>query len=310
MAVGPSELPGMPQVKGLRLSTIEAGIRYQNRKDLVILELATGSSVAGVFTQNAFCAAPVHIAKKHLQSRRPDQKSFFLINTGNANAGTGKQGFEDANACCEALAELTGVDASQVLPFSTGVIGEKLPSQVIVKALPRALESLNPEAWVDAATGIMTTDTRPKAATRMVRYGGKDIVISGISKGAGMIKPNMATMLCFIATDANVPQELLQNLSSELSEKSFNRITIDGDTTILASIAPYSVVNSATAIAGPMDFGSSMFDNIATRPISVPIIPIAGATSPNASQTFAPCLCRSTAMFLSFINTVRTTSAS
>lgn len=230
MAVGPSELPGMPQVKGLRLSAIEAGIRYPNRKDLVLFECAEGSSVAGVFTQNAFCAAPVHIAKEHLAARTSDQKSYFIINTGNANAGTGKQGFDDANLCCQALSELVGVDRVQVLPFSTGVIGEKLPSQVIVNALPNALNALSGDQWINAASGIMTTDTRPKAATRTIQYGSEEVVISGISKGAGMIKPNMATMLCFIATDANIPQALLQSLSSELADKSFNRITIDGDT--------------------------------------------------------------------------------
>lgn len=227
MAVGPGKLPEFYPVPGCRLGIASAGIKKPGRKDLVVLELAEGSQVAGIFTRNRFCAAPVTLTRQNMAQAA---SRYLLINTGNANAGTGEQGMADARACCEALAREAGVDAAQVLPFSTGVIGEPLPVDKIVKGIPGALENLSENNWAEAASGIMTTDTRPKGATRRLELNGKTVTISGISKGAGMIRPNMATMLGFIATDADVEPELLDSLASELGEKSFNRITIDGDT--------------------------------------------------------------------------------
>lgn len=233
MAVGADFFPDMPEVKGVRIGIVEAGVRYANRKDLVLFSVDVGAKVAGVYTQNAFCAAPVHIAKKHMQAiqqAEPDAPFYLLINTGNANAGTGQQGFDDAYACCAAVANQFGVSSERVLPFSTGVIGESLASDRICAAVPALAASLSASSWQESASGIMTTDTRPKGASVKVEYAGQTITINGISKGAGMIKPNMATMLCFIATDANIPQGLLNSLSQELADESFNRITVDGDT--------------------------------------------------------------------------------
>lgn len=231
MAVGANVFPKVSAVKGFNMSVVEAGIKYQGRKDLVVFSADAGARVAGVYTKNAFCAAPVHIAKANMQRIQDEALPFyFLINTGNANAGTGEQGFADAQRCCSELADQLSVSAHQILPFSTGVIGEPLPVDVICNAFPKAVTQFGANNWRDAAEGIMTTDTRPKGASTQVEYAGRTITISGVSKGAGMIKPNMATMLCFIATDANIPQGLLNQLSSELSDQSFNRITIDGDT--------------------------------------------------------------------------------
>lgn len=227
MAVGPGTLPELQPVAGVRVGIASAGIKKPGRKDVVVFELAEGSQVAGIFTRNQFCAAPVQLARKHLAEGSP---RYLLINTGNANAGTGPRGMADATECCRQLAKQAGVPLTSVLPFSTGVIGEPLPVSKIVAALPTALEALDACAWAGAASGIMTTDTRPKGATRTLELDGQRVVISGISKGAGMIRPNMATMLGFIATDASIDRDLLQTLASELGEKSFNRITIDGDT--------------------------------------------------------------------------------
>ncbi len=227
MAVGNGDLPEFKNINGVRLGVAKAGIKYPGRRDLVVFELAEGATTAGVFTQNAFCAAPVVISKANLEKVSP---RYLLINTGNANAGTGIQGMADANACCKALAELTGVAEEAILPFSTGVIGEALPVSPIVSGLPTALAELSESAWAEAAEGIMTTDTRPKGVSRTVNVSGYDIAISGISKGAGMIMPNMATMLGFVATDATIEQSLLQEILSECAGLSFNRITIDGDT--------------------------------------------------------------------------------
>jgi glutamate N-acetyltransferase/amino-acid N-acetyltransferase len=191
------------------------------------MELSPESSVAGVFTRNAFCAAPVTLCKSHLSSNSP---RYLLINTGNANAGTGDQGMQDAIDCCQTLADETSVSKDQILPFSTGVIGEKLPVERIQQGIPKALSSLTEDGWEDAAWGIMTTDTRPKGATRIIEHQGQEIRISGISKGAGMICPNMATMLAYVATDAAIEQAYLQELLSSAAERSFNRITVDGDT--------------------------------------------------------------------------------
>ena len=227
MAVGPGTLPEFFPIAGVRIGIGSAGRKKQGRKDLVVFELAPGSRVAGLFTRNQFCAAPVTISRRHLAAQAP---RYLLINTGNANAGTGERGMRDAMSCCQALADATGVDVSSVLPFSTGVIGEPLPVDKIVAGLPAALADLGESHWPAAASGIMTTDTRPKGASVQIDVGGHTVSISGISKGAGMIRPNMATMLGFIATDAQIAPEALASLSAELGERSFNRITIDGDT--------------------------------------------------------------------------------
>ena len=227
MAVGPATLSEMFPVDGIRLGVASAGIKKPGRKDVVVIEVCEGASVAGVFTKNAFCAAPVVLSKQHIVS---GSNRYLLTNTGNANAGTGKQGMIDAQTCCEALAALTGVSAQDVLPFSTGVIGEKLPVEKIKAALPDALSNLNDDTWALAAEGIMTTDTRPKGVSVQFQYEGKTITLSGISKGSGMIMPNMATMLGYVATDAAIKPDVLQSLLSQATDKSFNRITVDGDT--------------------------------------------------------------------------------
>lgn len=227
MAVGSGVIPEIFPISGVRIGVAEAGIRKKNRKDLVIFELAERSSVAAVFTQNAFCAAPVHVAKKHLST---SACRYWLINTGFANAGTGEQGMRDALRSCDALAQQTGVTAEYVLPFSTGVIGELLPMDRLEAGFAPALDNLSADHWLRAAEGIMTTDTRPKIASKKIALDGKAVSITGISKGAGMIKPNMATMLGFVATDAEVAQKDLQDLLTQVANKSFNRITIDGDT--------------------------------------------------------------------------------
>ena len=215
-------------VPGVRIGVAMAGVRKANRRDLVVLELGAGAAVAGVFTKNRFCAAPVQLCQEHLASGAGIRA--FLINTGNANAGTGTDGLARARRSCAALAALMGLQPQQVLPFSTGVIMETLPVERIEAGLPAALLALRSDGWHEAALGIMTTDTLPKAASRQVRIGGLIVTVTGISKGAGMIRPNMATMLGFIATDAVIEQSLLQALLHEAADLSFNRITIDGDT--------------------------------------------------------------------------------
>jgi glutamate N-acetyltransferase/amino-acid N-acetyltransferase len=227
MAVGDLKMPVMQPVKGVRIGIAESYIRYQNRRDLVVFELAEGSTTAAVFTQNSFCAAPVLVARAHLDQINP---RFLVINTGNANAGTGAQGIKNSQETCTALARLTQTIDSQVLPFSTGVIGEQLPIDRLVAGLPAALKGLNENGWVEAAHGIMTTDTLPKGASEILMMNGEMYTITGISKGAGMIRPNMATMLSFVATDAPIAQDILQALLTTAVNQSFNRITIDGDT--------------------------------------------------------------------------------
>jgi glutamate N-acetyltransferase/amino-acid N-acetyltransferase len=226
MAVGLGPLPTLHPVPGFELGISSAGIKRPGRKDIVVMRCAEGSSVAGVFTLNAFCAAPVILSKKRVQGT----VRYLLTNTGNANAGTGEPGLAAAERTCARLAEITGVDASAILPFSTGVIGEPLPVEKIEGALQAALDDLSVDNWAAAATGIMTTDTLPKGASRQFQIDGVTITVTGISKGAGMIRPNMATMLGYIATDAKVSQSVLQDLIRDGANKSFNRITIDGDT--------------------------------------------------------------------------------
>jgi glutamate N-acetyltransferase / amino-acid N-acetyltransferase len=214
-------------VAGLRIGVAEAGIRKANRKDLTVFLLEPGASVGAVFTRNRFCAAPVQVCREHLA--RGDIRAL-VINTGNANAGTGEEGLARARATCIALARHLDVSPQQVLPFSTGVIMEPLPVDRIEAGLPAALADTKPDHWLRAAEGIMTTDTIAKAFSATARVGGKDVSVTGISKGAGMIRPNMATMLGFLATDACVAPALMQRLALELAEASFNRVTVDGDT--------------------------------------------------------------------------------
>ena len=214
-------------VAGIRLGTVRAGIRYPDRRDLVVIETAPGTRAAAVFTRNAFCAAPVVVARAHLAATQP---RYLVINTGNANAGTGKQGLADAEATCQALAAQAGCAPEAVLPFSTGVIGEPLPLARLIAGLPAALVALQPEGWMEAAHGIMTTDTRPKWASQRLTLDGKEVTVTGIAKGAGMIRPDMATLLVFIATDAAGDEPLLQRVLTAAVADSFNAITVDGDT--------------------------------------------------------------------------------
>jgi glutamate N-acetyltransferase/amino-acid N-acetyltransferase len=214
-------------VAGVRLGTTCAGVKYPDRRDLVVIEAAAGTRAAAVFTRNAFCAAPVIVARAHLAAASP---RYLVINTGNANAGTGRQGLVDAEASCRALAERVGCRPEEVLPFSTGVIGEPLPLFRIVAGLPAALAGLRSNGWLEAACGIMTTDTRPKWASRRLHLAGRDATVTGIAKGAGMICPDMATLLAFVATDAAVNPALLQRILVDAVAESFNAITVDGDT--------------------------------------------------------------------------------
>ncbi len=222
-------------IAGLRIGVAEAGIRKANRKDLTVVLMDEGSSVAGVFTQNRFCAAPVQICREHLQISQQNIAPSagiraMLINTGNANAGTGEDGLMRARSTCEALAQKLGLSPLQVLPFSTGVIMESLPHERIAAGLDAAIEDAKTSHWLRAAEAIMTTDTVPKAFSKQIQISGKTVNITGISKGAGMIRPNMATMLGFMATDASVAPQAMQQLATELAQGSFNCITVDGDT--------------------------------------------------------------------------------
>ena len=227
MAVGNAPLPEFVAIEGIRLGVANAGIKQTERNDLTIIEIAEGSSTEAVFTQNVFCAAPVLIAKQHITEVSP---RYLLINTGNANAGTGAQGLQAAQQTVDQLAEKTACQPQQVLPFSTGVIGEPLPQQKIIAALDKALDNLDACHWGKAAEAIMTTDTRPKGCTVSLKIADQPLNISGISKGAGMIKPNMATMLAFVAIDAQCSQALLQSMLEQANAVSFNSITVDGDT--------------------------------------------------------------------------------
>ncbi len=215
-------------VAGVEIGVAEAGIRKANRKDLTVFRLAPGTTVAGVFTQNRFRAAPVQVCEAHLASNA--EVRALVINTGNANAGTGAPGLKATHDTCNALAKLLNLEPEQILPFSTGVILEPLPVDRLVAGLPAAISNLGPNHWFDAAHGIMTTDTLPKISSRQVKIGENTVTITGISKGAGMIKPNMATMLGYLATDAGLPATLLKAVATDLANQSFNRITVDGDT--------------------------------------------------------------------------------
>jgi glutamate N-acetyltransferase/amino-acid N-acetyltransferase len=227
MAVNLPPLPELHPVPGIRLGTARAQIRKKERRDLVVIECAPGTQVAAVFTKNRFCAAPVIVAREHLAQTAP---RALLINTGFANAGTGSQGMDDARRSCAALAPLMGCVSQAVLPFSTGVIGERLPVDRLVAGLPGCLSAMSESGWAEAAQGIMTTDTLPKGSSRRVVIAGKTVTVTGIAKGAGMICPNMATLLAFIATDASVEPAILQQCLGAAANASFNRISVDGDT--------------------------------------------------------------------------------
>ena len=228
MAVGNVAVPEtIYPIKGIKLSATAAGVRYKDRDDLVIIEIAADATAAVVTTKNAFCAAPVRVLREHFAKVAP---RYLVTNTGNANAGTGTDGKRRATDICAALAAKAGVDIYSVLPFSTGVIGEPLNSEAIIAGLDNALATLAPDNWLAAANGIRTTDTIPKLASKKVDVAGSCYHITGMSKGSGMIRPNMATMLGYVATDANIAADLLQEMLSAINEQSFNRITVDGDT--------------------------------------------------------------------------------
>jgi glutamate N-acetyltransferase/amino-acid N-acetyltransferase len=233
-------------IDGVRIGVTEAGIRKANRKDLTVVLMDEGASVSGVFTSNRFCAAPVQLCREHLEGRQAIRA--MLINTGNANAGTGMDGLNRARSTCAALAQRLGIDATQVLPFSTGVIMETLPIDRIEAGLDAAIADASTSHWLKAAEGIMTTDTQPKAFGAQGMVGGKLVSVSGISKGAGMIRPNMATMLGFIATDACVAQSVMKQLSRELAEGSFNRVTVDGDTSTNDSLVVIASNKAGNAV--------------------------------------------------------------
>jgi glutamate N-acetyltransferase/amino-acid N-acetyltransferase len=240
-------------VAGVRLGVAEAEIRKKNRRDLTLVALEAGCTVAGVFTQNRFCAAPVQICRKHLEAG--EEIRALVVNTGIANAGTGEPGRQAAQETCEAVAQLLGVTAGQVLPFSTGVILELLPVERIKAGLPAVFADLKADNWHAAAHGIMTTDTVAKAASRRLVVNGKQVTISGVSKGAGMIRPNMATMLGFLATDAGIAQSLLDKLVKEAADASFNCITVDGDTSTNDSYVMIATGQSGTSFAVETDTG-------------------------------------------------------
>ena len=224
----PLTIDSISPIKGISLGTAKAHIKKPNRKDLLLVTIAEGSRVSGVFTQNAFCAAPVLVCKEHLKNESGIRA--LIINTGCANAGTGEEGISKAKETCQAVSELLSINSRQVLPFSTGVILESLPIDKIKNGLPDTVKNLDPAHWFDAAEAIMTTDIAPKGASRRIKIQDREIFISGVSKGSGMIHPNMATMLSFVATDASINQILLDKLLKEVTQQSFNCITVDGDT--------------------------------------------------------------------------------
>ena len=244
-------------VPGVRLGIAEAGVRKVGRKDLTVILLDEGSAVSGVFTQNRFCAAPVQVCRDHLQQVKATEAGThvraLIINTGNANAGTGAKGLADARTTAEALAAILKIKPQQVLPFSTGVIMENLPVDRIVAGMPAAIADAQAKHWAKAAEGIMTTDTVPKAFSAQVVLSGQTVTITGISKGAGMIRPNMATMLGFLATDANIDPALLPALATDLANASFNRITIDGDTSTNDSFIVMATRKSAHPVISNWD---------------------------------------------------------
>ena len=257
-------------VAGVELGAAQAGIRKADRYDLLVIRLAPGARVAGVFTQNRFCAAPVIVSREHLGATSKSGRSIraLVVNTGNANAGTGEEGLRDARDTCAALARLVGCAPDEVLPFSTGVIMEPLPIAKIIAGLPHALGALSADGWTRAAQTIMTTDTLAKAASRRIAIDGTPVTVTGISKGAGMIQPNMATMLGFVATDAAIAPRLLDELVREAAAQSFNRITIDGDTSTNDS---FILISTGAARTGEIDSR----DHPAYRAVSAAVCDVA-----------------------------------
>ena len=255
MAVGLNAPQELLPVSGCRLASVHAGIKADpDKKDLVLVELSVDASVAAVFTKNRFCAAPVTVCRRHLASH---QARYLLINSGNANAGTGQQGEAAASACCQTIAELANVPSEQVLPFSTGVIGAQLPLEIMQQAIPGLFETLGTDQWLQAAEGIMTTDTLPKAYSQQITVDGETVTITGMSKGSGMIQPNMATMLAYVATDALIDDDELQYLLETAANRSFNAISVDGDTS-----TNDSCLLMATGASGvPVNRGNEQFVN-------------------------------------------------
>lgn len=260
MPVGLSQPGDVLPVKGIRLAAVSAGIRYKNRNDLVLIQVAEGAQVAGVFTRNAFCAAPVIVARRHLSQAAP---RCLLINSGNANAGTGEAGIRDASATCAMVAEQAGCHSQEVLPFSTGVIGEPLPVSVIEAAIPELVQQADESGWMAAARAIMTTDTLPKAVSESVPLSGGTVVITGIAKGAGMIRPDMATMLAFIGTDAKLDTSSIQAMHLEAVQQSFNRVTVDGDTS--TNDACILMASGQSGVAPKDDDDRAVFQQALTR---------------------------------------------
>ena len=261
MAVGLQQPQGLLPVAGIRLAATHAGIKADpQRDDLVLVELAEDSRLAAVFTRNRFCAAPVLLAREHLRQAASGRR-FLLINSGNANAGTGEPGLQAARQTCADLAALTGVETHSVLPFSTGVIGEQLPAERIAAALPALVQSLAEDGWLAAARGIMTTDTLPKAASRRIEIDGRPVTITGICKGSGMIRPDMATMLAYVATDALIDREDLQRCLQQAVDPSFNAITVDGDTSTNDACVLIATGRSGVAVdAGHPAFNEALQD--------------------------------------------------
>jgi|TARA_B100000749_G_C18399519_1_gene454072 glutamate N-acetyltransferase/amino-acid N-acetyltransferase len=227
MSVGLKHPQSLVKIKGIRLSASSAKIYRKKRDDIALIEITDGSVTSAAFTQNRFCAAPVQISKNHLSKSKP---RYCLINAGNANAGTGEDGLSNSKAICRELAKITNCNENEILPFSTGVIGEDLPVEKINKVLPQLVKNLSEDCWVNVAKSIMTTDTIPKAVSSQISIANSTVSITGIAKGSGMIKPDMATMLSFVATDANVTKDALDKIRDHALFKSFNRITVDGDT--------------------------------------------------------------------------------
>ena len=243
----PPTAEALQPVVGVELAAVAAGIRKAGRDDLVLIRLSEGSLVDAAFTQNRFCAAPVQIARAHMAAGAAVRA--LVINTGNANAGTGQTGLEHAQRMAEAAAQVLGLAAEQVLPFSTGVILEPLPIERIEAALPAAVPLLQPDAWLPAARGIMTTDTQPKGYSQSLTLQGQRVTVTGIAKGSGMIRPNMATMLGYVATDATLTPELMQGLAKRLADASFNRVTVDGDTSTNDSFVVMATGQSSATVA-------------------------------------------------------------
>ncbi len=252
--LAPPDPVSLRPVRGVELGIAAAGIRKSGRKDLLLIRLAEGSRIAGVFTRNRFCAAPVVVAREHLAARAGVRA--LVVNTGNANAGTGSEGMARARATCDAVARALGFDARQVLPFSTGVIMEPLPVERIVAGIPACVADLRAGNWSSAAEAIMTTDTVLKACTAQLRIDARETTVTGIAKGAGMIRPDMATMLAFVATDASVSGAALDTLVQEVADASFNRITVDGDT---STNDAFMLIASGAAANAPIGIGTPQY---------------------------------------------------